>query len=85
MSYEVFPTKENLKEDVWKQIQWALFKKKSTTELNTDEIDPIIDVLVKNVGQATGHVFTPFPSIEEAIHQERIKEIEAQTKNKIKK
>ena len=38
-------TPELIKESLWRQIQIALFNKQSTTELNTTEINQIIDIL----------------------------------------
>ncbi len=80
-SFEMYPTKDNLKELIWRPIQVAMFSKVSTTELNTDEIDPILEVFIKNVGQATGHEFTPFPSIEAQIQ----KQVDAEADREFKK
>ena len=80
-SFEMYPTKDNLKEIIWRPIQIAMFSKVSTTELNTDEIDPILEVFIKNVGQATGHEFTPFPSIEAQIQ----KQVDAEADREFKK
>lgn len=38
-------TPELIKESLWRQIQIALFNKQSTTDLNTSEINQIIDIL----------------------------------------
>lgn len=40
-------TPELVKEFFWKQIQVALFDKKSTTKLTTEEMNQIIDIITK--------------------------------------
>lgn len=61
---EITPTKDNLKEIVWREIQKVLFGKKSTTELTTVEVNQVYEVmsmwLAKNF-----EISLPFPSIEE--------------------
>ena len=64
MPLEMYPTQKILKEIVWRPIQKIMLGKESTTELTKAEIDPIIDIIVKNIGQFLGYTFTPFPSIE---------------------
>lgn len=56
-------TKENVKLNVWKPIQEAMFDKKSTTELTTQDIDKVYDVINKTFGEI-GIEIPPFPSIE---------------------
>lgn len=53
----------NVKEFLWRPVQEAQLGKKSTTQLTTDEIDKIYDVINKAIGERTG-VHVPFPSIE---------------------
>lgn len=68
---DIIPTKENVKEMLWKPVQNALFKKKSTTELlKQKEIDLIYDVLCKNLGER-GIIIPPFPSWETMEYQSK--------------
>lgn len=53
-----------VKNDLWREIQKPLIGVKSTTELKSNEIDKVYDVLNKLIGERTG-VFIPFPCIEE--------------------
>ena len=53
----------SIKEYLWKPIQEVHLKKKSTTQLTTQEIDLIYDQVNRIVGERTG-VFVPFPSID---------------------
>lgn len=56
-------TDYSIKEYLWKPVQRSLFGKKSTTQLKTDEIDKIYDVVNRAIGQRTG-IHIPWPSIE---------------------
>ena len=63
---EHFWTPELVKE-MWRKIQYAMFKKKSTTQLlKQEEIDRIYDTLSKVIAERTnGEVSMPeFPSLE---------------------
>ncbi|MBL4703470.1 MAG: hypothetical protein JKY54_03055, partial [Flavobacteriales bacterium] len=51
-----------VKEFIWKPIQNALFDIKSTTKLDTKEINEIIDVITKYFGDKG--ITVDFPSIE---------------------
>jgi hypothetical protein len=53
----------SIKEVLWKPIQEAVLKKKSTTELNKSEIDSVYDVMNMALGQKFG-IHVPFPTIE---------------------
>jgi len=44
-------TSELIKETLWKPIQKALFNKDSTTEITTEEINQIIDVITLKFGE----------------------------------
>lgn len=59
----------SIKEYLWKPIQEALFKQKSTTRLKTKDIDKIYDILNKTIGERTG-VTVQFPSIENLINED---------------
>ena len=51
-----------IKETLWKPIQMALFEKESTTEINTSEMNEIIDVITKFFAERG--VTLLFPSID---------------------
>jgi hypothetical protein len=52
-----------VKENLWRPVQEAVLKKKSTTELNKDELDKVYDTLNRALGIKFG-VSILFPSIE---------------------
>lgn len=56
-------TPESTKEMLWRPIQEAMFKKESTRELTSAEIDKVYDVLNRHLGETTG-VYVGFPSEE---------------------
>ena len=60
---EINWTPENVKEYLWKPVQKTLLVKKSTTELTTDEIDKVYEVLTRYLAEKTG-IVQEFPSIE---------------------
>jgi hypothetical protein len=60
---EIRPTKEALKEVVWKPLQEIILSKKSTTELTKHEIDPVYEAMNKWLGQEF-HIHIPFPNRE---------------------
>lgn len=55
------PTMEALKEIMWKPIQWILYKKKSTTELHTTEVDRVYETASAFLGREF-FIHIPFPS-----------------------
>lgn len=58
-------TKENIKENVFKKIEKALFPDKaSTTQLTTGEVTEVYDVMNKWLGEQF-KIHVPFPSEEE--------------------
>ena len=66
---EVPWTKEGVKDDLWRTIQKALVNKISTTELLTNDIDPIFDTLNRHLAQFGVH--EDWPSIEEIMNKLR--------------
>ena len=54
-------TADTIKNNLWRPIQKAYFKKQSTTGLKKKEIDKVYDVLNKTIGERTG-VHIDFPS-----------------------
>jgi len=59
-------TEKNVKEVIWRPIQEAMLGKKSTTILTTKEIDRIVDVICKFLGEMKIECPT-FPSVEDSI------------------
>ena len=56
-------SKETIKDFLWRPIQRAYLQKRSTTQLDTKDIDEIYDILTKHLGEKFG-VFVEFPSKE---------------------
>jgi hypothetical protein len=56
-------TAENVKNHLWRPIQKVVLNKESTTELSTDEISKVYDVLNRHLGEKFG-VHEDFPSID---------------------
>lgn len=61
-------TPENVKEYLWRPLQQAYLNKESTTELTSDQIDKVYEVLNRHLGETTG-VSVSFPS-EHSKHHE---------------
>lgn len=57
-------TKENIKENIFKPIEKALFNKGSTTQLTTGEVTEVYEVMNRWLGQEFG-IHVPFPSEDE--------------------
>ena len=63
---QIISTRHNphlVKEHVWKPIQKALFDIESTTKLNTEQINEVVDVLAKFFGERG--IVIQFPSKEQ--------------------
>lgn len=58
---EIRPTKNALKEVIWRPIQQVMFNKGSTTELSTGEVDRVYEVMNKWLGENFA-IHIPFPS-----------------------
>ncbi|MBI5573507.1 MAG: hypothetical protein HY919_03005 [Elusimicrobia bacterium] len=56
-------TNMNIKNFLWRPIQEVYLNKKSTTKLNSEEIDKVFDILNRHLAKFGIHI--PFPSIEE--------------------
>lgn len=69
---EIYWTPEACKTYLWKPVQEAMFNKKSTTELDTRQVDQVFEVINKHIGEKFG-LTIEFPSIE-AIALQQIKE-----------
>ena len=54
-----------VKEYLWRPIQEAYIKIKSTTQLERKQIDEIVNIIVRGLGEAHGVVLPPFPSLEQ--------------------
>lgn len=59
---EIHPTKEALKEVVWRPIQQIMLKKDSTKELGKLDVDKVYEVVNKFIGE-NFHIHVPFPDI----------------------
>ena len=63
-SYQIWWTKDSVKEHLWKPLQEAMYQKKSTTELTTAEVSKVYEQLAKIIGEKHG-VEIEFPSYQE--------------------
>ena len=66
---EIWFTKHNIKELLWRPIQKASLGKESTTELTTKEIDTVYDEVNKFLAEEF-KIHEAFPSIKELIRQQ---------------
>lgn len=57
-------TPEMVKEHLWRPIQEVMADKESTTELTTQQVNEIYEVLIRHMGSKFG-ITTPFPGSEE--------------------
>jgi len=64
---EIRPTKEALKEVVWRPLQQIILGKTSTTELTKQDIDPVYEAMNKWLGQEF-QIHIPFPADETKIN-----------------
>lgn len=66
-------TLKAVKEKLWKPIQEVVLDKESTTELNTDEVSKVYDVLHRHLVDKFGAVteFPQFPSEESRIDYDK--------------
>lgn len=62
--YDIWWTAENVKEHLWKPIMKSLFVIDSTTELKTNQVNDVHQVLMKNLCEKFGIEYIPFPSWE---------------------
>lgn len=60
-SYQIWWTPESIKENIWKPVQEAMYKKQSTTELTKKEIDKVYEQINQLLAEKWG-VSVPFPS-----------------------
>ena len=54
-------TPETVKSHLWKPIMEAYLEKSSTTELRTNEISEVFEILNRHIGERTS-VYVPFPN-----------------------
>ena len=64
-------SKNTVKEYLWRPLQEAYLLKHSTTKLNTKDIDKVIDILTRHLGEKLGIELPSFPSIESIINAQR--------------
>lgn len=60
-----------IKELIWRRVQKSMYGKKSTTQLETGEIDKIFEVIIRYLGETKGFECPPFPSIESLTNDEK--------------
>lgn len=65
-------TSYSVKEYLWRPIQKVMFGKKSTTQLETKDIDKIFETINRVIGERTG-VYVPWPCMEQLMEEERLK------------
>jgi hypothetical protein len=63
-------TPEVVKQFIWKPIQMTLFKEKSTTKLNTLQLNEISDILIKFFGERD--ISLSFPNFKDLIEPKEI-------------
>lgn len=56
-------TKTMVKEHIWRPLQEVMLQKRSTTDLNSDDIEIIYKTIVRALASKTGCDIPPFPSI----------------------
>ena len=57
-------TQDLVKDVLWREIQIAMFDKKSTTKLETDEVGKVFEVLNRHIAEHF-HLSVPFPDRQE--------------------
>ena len=62
-----------VKEQLYKPILTALRGKESTTQIDTNEMNAVYDVMNKALGEKFG-IFIPFPSVESMIFEQNYKD-----------
>lgn len=62
-------TKQSVKEYLWRPIQKAMLLKDSTTELTTKDLDKVVEVLNRHLGQKLEIETPPFPSIQDIMDE----------------
>lgn len=67
-------TPENIKNLIWKPIMEAQLGKKSTTEMNTKDIDVVFDTINRHLGEKFG-LEIRFPSIDSLILNEEMQNV----------
>lgn len=60
--------KDMVKSFLWKTIQEPMIGEKSTTDLDTDEVDKVYKVLSRHISEKFG-VYVPFPSDESLMNK----------------
>ena len=63
-------SKDTVKEYLWRPIMRIFTNKESTTEMTTKELDEILDILTRHLGEKFG-VKIKFPSIDEVMYKDK--------------
>ena len=64
-------TPDSVKDMMWRPLQIALLKKKSTTALKKNEIDAVYHTMNRLLGEKFG-IHIPFPSVDEILWQQKL-------------
>lgn len=84
-TFDAPATKYAMKEYLWRAVQIQMLGKQSTKDLTKiGEIEMVYDALNKFVSD-NWHFSVAFPSMEELLHELRVKEELREIKNKLKK
>lgn len=67
---EIIPTKQSVKEVLWRPIQETVVSKKSTTELSTSEVNKIYEIMSMFLSKQFG-ISLPFPTSQDLINYEK--------------
>lgn len=69
LKFDIPCTPYNFKEYIWRPVQEAYMKERSTTKLTTQDINVIYEVISKELSTRAG-VYIPFPSVEQLMEYE---------------
>jgi len=59
-----------IKELIWRKVQLASYKKKSTSDLTSGELQVMWETINRHIGEKFG-IHVPFPSLEDLVEQDR--------------
>lgn len=68
-SIDISWSKQSVKEYLWRSIQYAMLGKKSTKNLNSDEIDKVYEELNRFLAEKH-QIHVPFPCLEQIEYEE---------------
>lgn len=59
-----------IKELIWRKVQLASYKKKSTADLTSGELQVLWETINRHIGEKFG-IHVPFPSLEDLVEQDK--------------